>query len=878
MAGWANHDAVLRQLQAAGLVIAGPLKLATGKRSERCFTEDDHREKRGWYYLHEWQIEPGVLLLVGSFGIFQGDHANAQKVELSKVCTSCGADVGLRDKACHACGHVQFKAREFSAEQIAAFKAARAEDSKRAAAERAAIAARASQWATAVWRASAEIESGGHPYLLRKHLSGTGGSRVFGGNDGIMLDGAEAEDYKHLASFAGSLVVPLSDANGKIHGLQFIAEKADPKTGRDKTYWPAGMVVTAHSWIVGGAPGKLLLVAEGFATAVTLHEASGQPVAVAFAANNLLPAAKELAKRTRGRAKLLICSDDDWLQRCLECKTYTPVDDPACRACGKPHRQTNAGRARAADVAMAIPQAADWLPHFADQRPVDRKGPTDFNDLRAIEGPQIVTAQYTARLASLGWQDLATATPRLVTTPAGQAPSAGGANGGGGAKARPPALAVMDVDELVERFIPLDDGTGDYVFDAWTRKIVKRAQMLALLPAGVRNDDIKRHYRWQARGAYYLDQVGFDPAGDDPAVALNTWQGWPMQPKSGCCQCLLDLLYYLCSTDADNDRLYKWLLQWMAYPLQNPGAKMHTAVIMHGPQGTGKSTVFQALAEIYGDYATVLNQRGLEDKFNADWSDSKLFILAEEVVTRAEMWHIKNELKELVTGKWIRINPKGIAAYRQRNHLNVIYLSNADQPLPIENDDRRHCVIYTPPEQSEETYDEVQLELANGGLAAFYHHLLHLDLTGFHPRKRPPMTRAKKALILLSAQSDTRFLEEWIDGTLGLPVCPCIAPELYAQYLRWCKQNGERNPRNSAALYGAINNQRGWTKKKERIFASLTSSEQIHREIITPPLEVIPRDRRPTPGQKDIAWRTESAHAFSDAISRRGQPMDEFDQ
>ena len=79
----------------------------------------------------------------------------------------------------------------------------------------------------------------------------------------------------------------------------------------------------------------------------------------------------------------------------------------------------------------------------------------------------------------------------------------------------------------------------------------------------------------------------------------------------------------------------------MAYPLQHPGAKMSTAVIMHGPQGTGKSTVFQALAQIYGDYATVLNQRGLEDKFNADWTDSKLFLLAEEVVNRAEMWHIR---------------------------------------------------------------------------------------------------------------------------------------------------------------------------------------------------------------------------------------------
>jgi len=83
-------------------------------------------------------------------------------------------------------------------------------------------------------------------------------------------------------------------------------------------------------------------------------------------------------------------------------------------------------------------------------------------------------------------------------------------------------------------------------------------------------------------------------------------------------------------TDPNGDAIFQWVLRWMAYPLQHPGAKMASAIIMHGPQGTGKSTVWQCLAKIYGD------QRGLEDRFNSDWVDSKLFILAEEVVTRAD--------------------------------------------------------------------------------------------------------------------------------------------------------------------------------------------------------------------------------------------------
>jgi putative DNA primase/helicase len=67
----------------------------------------------------------------------------------------------------------------------------------------------------------------------------------------------------------------------------------------------------------------------------------------------------------------------------------------------------------------------------------------------------------------------------------------------------------------------------------------------------VRGDDLKRHPVYVERGAYYLDQVGFDPSGKDSGVKLNTWQGWPMKPKAGTCELLLDLLRYLCSGDPD---------------------------------------------------------------------------------------------------------------------------------------------------------------------------------------------------------------------------------------------------------------------------------------------------------------------------------------
>ena len=431
----------------------------------------------------------------------------------------------------------------------------------------------------------------------------------------------------------------------------------------------------------------------------------------------------------------------------------------------------------------------------------------------------------------------------------------------------------LPLDDLIERFIPLDDGTGKFIFDHWTRKPAHIDQMKALMPAGARFDDIKRHPVWNSRGACYFDQVGFDPAGDDPTVKLNTWRGWPMLPASGSCERLLELIAYLCNFEAGRHDIYEWLLNWMAYPLQNPGAKMNSAVIMHGPQGTGKSTIFKALAQIYGvndpyrNYAVILDQKALQSDFNNDW-DSKLFVLAEEVVNSSDKWQLRNELKELVTGDRIRIERKFVDAYSQKNHCNIVFLSNENQPLPIDNDDRRHCVIWTPPELDPEYYADIYQELDNGGLAAFYDHLMRLDLAGFHPKQRPPMTEAKLTLINLSAPSEIRFAREWIAGDTEWPVGPCLAPDFYTAYQKWCRMNGEARPRASNQFFGAITRLPGWEKKKARIYETAHfSGDSVPKPILIPPPEVLQAAGSACPpGEQPSKWLTGHILAFANKL------------
>jgi hypothetical protein len=67
---------------------------------------------------------------------------------------------------------------------------------------------------------------------------------------------------------------------------------------------------------------------------------------------------------------------------------------------------------------------------------------------------------------------------------------------------------------------------------------------------------------------------------------VNLFNGFGMEPKAGEYNLILELLFHLCGEDQD---VFHWVVCWLAYPLQNPGAKMATSIIMHGDEGSGKN-------------------------------------------------------------------------------------------------------------------------------------------------------------------------------------------------------------------------------------------------------------------------------------------------
>lgn len=767
-----NYDSVIDQLQDADLVIDCGI-VADGKIRRTKTTED--RERRGWYCLHEWTSGAGNCYIVGSYGVWHGTDNGAQQIQFSKE-------------------------HQVSKEEQAAIRQRIKEDKKRAKSAEEAKHQRAARRAANVWRKALTRQPEGVAvdYLKRK--------------------GVESHGLRYTDS--GALVIPMMDAQRNVHGLQFILpshHERRKKTGRDKEYWPAGMAKQGHFYLIGSpVAGSICLVAEGYATCASLHQAIGLPVAVAFDANNLKPVAQAINKAYRG-VRMLICADDDYLQKCRECGEKTDINRPVCSHCGKLHGKTNPG-CEAASIA-ALDVGGKWLkPRF----PGNREGAklTDFNDLHHFPGGGLpmVAQQVETTLDGLGWRADASRGARQT-------------EGSGDDGTMPSRLTV---DEAAERYWGTYGLGGKVLFDEIERRIVHKDDAINLLPRHGW-EDLKNHYAWRVAKD---NEIGFDPTEKDPDIRCNLFAGWPTEPKRGECSKLLELLEYLCDGEGNYKEVYNWVLKWLAYPLKNRGAKMHSAIVVHGPQGTGKSLFFETYGKIYGPYSRILGQEALEDKFNADWSEKKLFILADEVLARQDMFHVKNRLKGFITGNEIRVNPKNLAAHTEKNHMNIVFLSNERQPLVLDNDDRRHCVIWVPPKPPDEFIMQVVDEIKNGGVSALHQYLLDLDLSGFNQASRPPMTSSKRDLIEQSTSSEERFIKEWrrleIEGQDGyiLPFCPCQGTHLYKAYERWCEQNGERK-RRMQDLIGHCNKIHGWTAGKQQHTWNILNENDPNRKDIS---------------------------------------------
>lgn len=196
-----------------------------------------------------------------------------------------------------------------------------------------------------------------HPYLVKKSVKAALGLLV-----GKWLDRENC------------LLIPLRTAAGQLATLQAISPDAPfAHSGQSKDFLKGGAKAGAYFVIGDLADSPVILIAEGYATAATLHEATGYASVMACDSGNLKLVAQAMKTLYPHPKIIMICGDNDQLTE------------------GNPGVKAAKAAAKAVKVRVCIPD-------FATDEAC-----SDFNDLAATQGLEAVKLAIETALAGR-WQ------------------------------------------------------------------------------------------------------------------------------------------------------------------------------------------------------------------------------------------------------------------------------------------------------------------------------------------------------------------------------------------------------------------------------------------------------------------------------------------
>lgn len=192
-------------------------------------------------------------------------------------------------------------------------------------------------------------------------------------------------------------------------------------------------------------------------------------------------------------------------------------------------------------------------------------------------------------------------------------------------------------------------------------------------------------------GAEFLPGMATSPN------VLNLWRGWPCldvtDDSSGePPECELFLNHIRDNLCGGNIEVYLYLLGWMADALQNPHRTSRVAVVLHGPQGSGKSLFATCFAQLFAPHSAVLARpEQLTGQFNKHLMD-KCLVFADEAFFAGNRQQ-GAALKTLVTSETMFVEPKGVDGFMAPKRFRLIMASNDQHVIRAEIDDRRFLVL-----------------------------------------------------------------------------------------------------------------------------------------------------------------------------------------
>lgn len=229
--------------------------------------------------------------------------------------------------------------------------------------------------------------------------------------------------------------------------------------------------------------------------------------------------------------------------------------------------------------------------------------------------------------------------------------------------------------------------------------------------------------------------VNFVPNGPEilPGNIKNLWLGFAINPAEGDCSLILKHIYEVLADGDEKSAVY--ILNYLAWTVQNPDKQAEVALIFQGSEGTGKGLIGRLMIDLFGSAAIhISSSRHLVGNFNAHL-DGIVLLFADEAFWAGDK-AARGTLFSLITEPNLTLERKGVDAKSVVNRLHIVMASNEDWVVPASYDSRRFAVFTVSKKykQNSDYFTPLFEQINNGGREAFLNVLLNRDISSFHPR------------------------------------------------------------------------------------------------------------------------------------------------
>lgn len=325
---------------------------------------------------------------------------------------------------------------------------------------------------------------------------------------------------------------------------------------------------------------------------------------------------------------------------------------------------------------------------------------------------------------------------------------------------------------LFDRYVYVDQ--AELFFDVRTgarltiEQFDKLPDVLRLWPLGGKRKDrgstqLLNEIGRLRRGVSFAYVPGAGPIVDEESETgivlphVNTYMPSPIRPVAQLPRKWLDLLSYV----IQDRKARHYMIQCLAWIVQNPGKRLPVMLVLHGASGVGKDMLFGSFMRALGLHnCASVTYAQLQTGFN-EWMAAQLVMLPELNLQGNKA--LIAMFKDLIAGgmPWVWINPKYGKKYRVRAQATMIATTNdLDALSGLDLDDRR---VWFHSSEAERLASGAATEKGSPAYYAQRYHELNdpqeigrvywmlsrVNLTNFNPFDAAPRNNQHKQLMVV---------------------------------------------------------------------------------------------------------------------------------